>query len=88
MVVAGIERVFCEEGYSDRYGVFGGRGASEPEFEVVEILNAQLEEIGLSFAMTVDDLSEVERLSEVAETWCQGMALSFYTSLKSHNLVY
>jgi len=52
----------------------------------VEILNAQLEGIGLSFAMTVDDLSEVERLSEVAETPRQGTALSFYTSSKSRNL--
>jgi len=63
-----LKRYFVEEGYGDRYGAFGGRGASEPEFEVVEILNAQLEGIGLSYGMTVDDLSEVERLSEVAET--------------------
>lgn len=60
-----LEKYFVEERYGNRYGAFGG--VSEPEFEVVEIINAQLEGIGLSFGMTVDDLSEVERLSEVAE---------------------
>ncbi|KAF8420989.1 hypothetical protein EV426DRAFT_610210 [Tirmania nivea] len=62
-----LGKYFVEERYGERYGAFGDKGISEPEFEVVEILNSQLEGIGLSFGMTVDDLSEVERLSDVAE---------------------
>ena len=83
-----LKKYFVEEGYGDKYGAFGGRGVSEPEFEVVEILNAQLEGIGLSFGMTVDDLSEVERLSEVAETRrqeLQGTTFPLYTPLPLTN---